>query len=158
MKITKKILIGLLLVFLIAQFFGPDKNQSNLEDIKPFLVETNPPENVKSILENACFDCHSSNTRYPWYNNITPVNYWLADHVKDGKKHFNVSDWANYSLKKKDHKLDELIEEVEEKEMPLKSYTYTHGDANLSDEEIKQVIEWAKNVRAFYNIQMNLVQ
>lgn len=158
MKITKKILLGLSFLFLIAQFFGPDKNQSSLEDIKPFLVETNPPKEVKAILETACFDCHSSNTHYPWYNNITPVNYWLADHVNNGKKHFNVSKWNNYSMKKKDHKLDELIEEVEANKMPLESYTFTHGDANLTNIQIKQVTEWAKNVRAFYALQQHVAQ
>jgi hypothetical protein len=158
MKITKKILLVLLLVFLIAQFFGPEKNQSNLEDIKPFITETNPPKDVKSILENNCFDCHSNNTRYPWYNSITPVNYWLADHVKHGKGHFNVSEWSTYSMKKKDHKLDELIEEVEAKNMPLESYTYTHGDAKLTDDQIRQVTEWAKNVRAFYALQKDVAQ
>ncbi|PSG86501.1 heme-binding domain-containing protein [Aurantibacter aestuarii] len=158
MKIVKKILIVLLLVLVIAQFFGPDKNESDLEDIKPFLTETNPPKDVLAILETTCYDCHSSNTTYPWYNNITPVNYWLDSHIEEGKEHFNMSDWNSYSLKKKDHKLDELIEEVEEGEMPLNSYTYTHGDANLTPEQIKKVTEWAKNVRAFYSIQMEVPQ
>ena len=78
MKIVKKILIVLLIVLVIAQFFGPDKNESDLEDIKLFLTETNPPKDVLAILETTCYDCHSSNTTYPWYNKITPVNYWTV--------------------------------------------------------------------------------
>ncbi|MDX1318519.1 MAG: heme-binding domain-containing protein, partial [Xanthomarina gelatinilytica] len=93
MKIIKKILILLLVVFVVAQFFGPEKNQGNLASIEPFLTETNPSEDIKAILKESCYDCHSNVTRYPWYNNITPVNYWLAEHVKDGKKHFNMSNW-----------------------------------------------------------------
>ncbi|NRD24035.1 heme-binding domain-containing protein [Winogradskyella litoriviva] len=150
MKIIKKIALLLLVVFIIAQFFGPDKNEGDIASVEAFYTDTNPPEEVKIILENACNDCHSDNTRYPWYNNITPVNYWLADHVKHGKKHFNISKWNDYSDKKKDHKLDELIEMVEEKEMPLDSYTWTHGEAELSQDQIDAVIAWAKNVRLKY--------
>jgi hypothetical protein len=156
MKIIKKILVALLIVFIIMQFFGPDRNEGDMATVDAFLLETNPPSDVKSILETTCFDCHSDVTTYPWYNKITPVNYWLADHIEDGKKHFNASAWDSYSLKKKDHKMDELIEEVEEKEMPLESYTYTHGDANLTDEQIAAVVAWGKEVRYQYKVQINL--
>ncbi|EPR73574.1 hypothetical protein ADIWIN_1604 [Winogradskyella psychrotolerans RS-3] len=101
MKIIKKIGLLLLIVFVVAQFFGPDKNDGDITSVDTFFTDTNPPEDVKMILKNACLDCHSDSTRYPWYNNITPVNYWLADHVKDGKKHFDMSKWSDYSDKKK---------------------------------------------------------
>ena len=154
MKTLKKIGLALLVVFVIAQFFGPDKNEGELSSVDAFIADTNPPKDVKTILTNTCFDCHSSYTRYPWYNNITPVNYWMAEHVEDGSKHFNVSKWNDYSIKRKDHKLDELIEMVEAKEMPLPSYTWTHGDAKLSDAQITSVITWAKQVRTKYAAQM----
>ncbi len=150
MKIIKKLGLLLLVVFIIAQFFGPEKNDADIASVDAFFSDTNPPENVKSILTSACIDCHSDSTRYPWYNNITPVNYWISDHIKDGTKHFNVSKWNDYSDKKKDHKLDELIEMVEEKEMPLPSYTWTHGDAKLKQEQIDAVLSWAKTVRLKY--------
>jgi hypothetical protein len=153
MKIIKKLLIILLVAFIIAQFFGPEKNEGDLATIDTFIVDTNPPEDVKAILKESCFDCHSDVTRYPWYNNITPVNYWLAEHVKDGKKHFNLSAWEDYSVKKKDHKLEELIEMVEEKEMPLDSYTWTHSEANLTDAQRNSIIDWAKMVRLKYGLE-----
>ena len=152
MKILKKILLILLVAFIIAQFFGPEKNEGDLASIEAFLTETNPPEDVKLILKETCYDCHSDVTRYPWYNNITPVNYWLADHVKHGKKHFNVSGWEGNSVKRKDHKFEELIEMVEEKEMPLPSYTWTHSEAKLTDAQMKSVIDWAKQVRLKYSL------
>lgn len=152
MKILKKIGLFLLLVFIVAQFFGPEKNEGDIASIETFLTETNPPENVKVILKEGCYDCHSDFTRYPWYNNITPVNYWLADHVKHGKGHFNVSEWADYDMKKKDHKLDELIEMVKNRSMPLESYTWGHPEAKLSDAQIKEVIEWAQRVREGYDL------
>ena len=150
MKIIKKILLLLLAVFAIAQFFGPDKNEGDLASLDRFYTETNTPENIKIILNESCNDCHSDVSRYPWYNNITPVNYWMAEHINDGKKHFNISNWSTYSVKKKDHKLEELIEMVEEKEMPLDSYTWTHEDAKLSQDQIDAVLAWAKTVRLKY--------
>ncbi|MDO6760035.1 heme-binding domain-containing protein [Tamlana sp. 2_MG-2023] len=154
MKIMKKVFLALLVLFVVAQFFGPERNEGDLKSVEPFVAETNPPEDVKRILEETCYDCHSDVTRYPWYDKITPVNYWLAGHVKDGKKHLNFSDWVDNSVKRKDHKFDELIEMVEEKEMPLNSYTWTHTEANLSAEQIQSVVEWAKVVRAGYALQL----
>ena len=154
MKIIKKILLFLLVVFVIAQFFGPEKNEGDLTSIDSFYTETNTPENVKLILKESCNDCHSDVTRYPWYNNITPVNYWMAEHVNDGKKHFNISKWNDYSTKKKDHKLEELVEMVEEKEMPLPSYTWTHTEAKLTDAQIKNLLEWANKLRFRYSLEL----
>jgi len=147
MKLIKKILLFLLIVFIIAQFFGPEKNEGSTAAIVAFLEDTNPSEDVRFILKQNCFDCHSNVTRYPWYSKITPVNYWMADHVKHAKEELNFSKWNEYSIKKKDHKFEELIEEVEEREMPLNSYTWMHSEANLTDAQIESVIDWAKQVR-----------
>lgn len=152
MKILKKVLIILLIVFLIAQYFGPEKNEGKLASIDAFLLDTKPPKDVKLILEYACFDCHSNITKYPWYHTITPLNYWFENHIIDGKNHFNVSNWQGNSIKQKDHKFEELIELIEEKEMPLNSYTWMHEEAKLSDEQIKAVINWANLVRIKYSL------
>ncbi len=151
MKILKKILWLLLIVFVVAQFFGPEKNEGDIASIEAFLNETNPPEDVKLILKEACYDCHSDFTRYPWYNNITPVNYWMAGHVDHGKEELNFSNWSEFSNKKKDHKLEEIEELVVAKEMPLQSYTITHGEAKLSEAQINAVKGWVKKTREQYN-------
>lgn len=153
MKLLKRILIVLIVVLVIAQFFKPEKNSGDKASMDYFYTETNPPEDVKRILEVSCNDCHSNVTQYPWYNNITPVNYWLAGHVNDGKKEFNMSNWEGNSIKRKDHKFDELIEMVEKKEMPLQSYTWTHDEAKLTDVQIKAVADWAKLVRIKYSLE-----
>ena len=150
MKIIKKILLLALVALILAQFFGPDRNEGEIASIDGFIADTNPPDDVHITLKQACFDCHSEKTRYPWYNRITPINYWIADHIRHGKGEFNVSEWDSYSDKKKDHKLEELIEEVKEKHMPLDSYTWMHADARLTDEQIKAVIEWADRARVKY--------
>lgn len=150
MKIFKKIGLLLLVLLIIAQFFGPEKNEGDLASVDSFFLDTNPSDEVISVFNASCIDCHSDSTQYPWYSKITPFNYWMADHINDGKKHFNISKWNDYSDKRKDHKLEELIEMVEAKEMPLESYTWMHSDANLSQNQINAVVSWAKNVRLKY--------
>jgi len=153
MKILKKLLLVLLLIFIVAQFFGPEKNEGDLVSLNAFYEETNPSDDVKLILKEACLDCHSNVTRYPWYSKIIPVNYWMAEHVNNGKRHFNVSNWDTLSVKRKDHKFEELIEMVEDKEMPLESYTWGHPEAKLTDAQIKDLIDWAKQVRQSYAVE-----
>ena len=150
MKIVKKIAIVLLIVLIGMQFYRPEKNKAEGDYVAAFEAETQPSVEVKQILKTACYDCHSANTEYPWYDNIAPVSYWLADHIEDGKRHLNFSDWENYDSKKKDHKLEEVIEEVKEGKMPLNEYTWTHADANLSEDQISALLAWANNARANY--------
>lgn len=148
MKILKKIAFLALIVLLVLQFFGPEKNEGDSTDLQAFLTETNPPASVQAALKVACYDCHSSNTRYPWYSNIEPVSYWMASHVNEGKKELNFSEWSSYSWKRKDHKLEEVIEEIEKGHMPIDSYLWTHSDAKLSETQIKEIADWVKDARA----------
>lgn len=146
MKIFKKLLIVLLVVFVVAQAFRPEKNNSNdtSKDISNSYVV---PENVKTILAKACNDCHSNNTRYPWYAEIQPVAWWINDHVKDGKKHLNFNEFDGYRIARQYKKLEECIEEVKDGEMPLASYTIIHKDAKLSDDEKQILFTWCEIVR-----------
>ena len=91
-------------------------------------------------------------TRYPWYNSITAVNYWMAEHIEDAQEELNFSKWKDYSVKKKDHKLDEVIEMVEKKEMPLPSYAWMHSESNLNHDQMKSILDWAKKTRSKYGI------
>ena len=106
------------------------------------------------ILKTQCFDCHTNVTKYPWYAEIAPFSFWLDDHILDAKKHFNMSEWSSFSAKKKDHKLEELIEEVEEGEMPLPSYTWIHG--TLSDADKKTLLDWANIARLNYERELQV--
>lgn len=152
MKIAKKIGIALLVILVGMQFYRPEKNTATGDYVAAFEAETLPNQEVQHLLETTCYDCHSDNTVYPWYNNIAPVSYWLDHHIEEGKEHLDFSDWANYSVKKKDHKLEELIEEVEEGEMPLKEYTWTHKEARLSEAQKELLMDWAKEARARYQL------
>ncbi len=153
-KIAKYIGAFLVVLLVIIQFIKPEKNNGGFEGIAAFKTETRPSEKVFSILKTHCFDCHSNQTKYPWYAEIAPISYWLADHVNHGKDDFNMSAWDNYSIKKKDHKLEELIEEIEEGEMPLNSYTWIHGNLSKSDKEL--LIQWAVLARLQYKEELKI--
>ena len=112
------------------------------------------PEQVSTILKTSCYDCHSNHTVYPWYSNIQPLSWWLNDHVKEGKKELNFSEFGNYSAKKQDHKLKEIAEQVEEQEMPLGSYTLIHQNAKLSSEQSALIVNWVMNLRSSINKDM----
>jgi len=143
----KKIGYGLLAVLIVIQFIRPERNISEMPSENDIRVHHPLPGNVESILKRACYDCHSNNTNYPWYTNIQPIGWWMQDHVNEGKRELNFSEFATYSPKKADHKLDEVIELVEEKEMPLESYTLIHKDAVLTADETETLINWAKELR-----------
>ena len=154
MSITKKILIGLLGVFIIIQFIKPDKNQSDVVTPNDIFANFQSENSTKQLIRTACYDCHSNNTVYPWYAEIQPLAWWLADHVKEGKSELNFSEFATYKPKKADHKLEEVIEMIQEGEMPLKSYTLIHDNAKLSDGQKKAIITWAEGLRS--QIQPNI--
>lgn len=141
----KRIFLLLLMVLVISQFLRPTKNEASYDSIATFEAATTVSAEVKLILQNQCYDCHSNVTRYPWYMEVSPVSHWMAYHIKEGKEHFNVSEWESYTDKQKDHKLEEFIEMIEKKEMPLESYTWMHGKLPAQDAE--KLINWAKETR-----------
>ncbi len=148
----RKILWTFVIILVISQFFKPDKNESDAHWETDFILVEKPPQEIAELLKTSCYDCHSNNTKYPWYNKITPVNYWMADHVKHGKGHLNFSEWDAYTAKKKDHKLEEIIEEVKEHAMPLPSYLWMHKEAKLSDGQIKTLLNWVDTQRVRYKL------
>lgn len=143
----KKIALFFLAILVVIQFIRPARNQSNQLSPNDITALTTIPPKVKTILEKACNDCHSNNSRYPWYSNFQPVAWWLADHIKKGKSELNFSEFAVYSPKKQAHKLQETIEVVKEEEMPLNSYTWTHKDAILTMDEKLALSNWADTLR-----------
>lgn len=151
MKKLKKVILIILAILAISQFFGPEQNLGDVQSFTAFYDDTKPSDQVKEILETACFDCHSNVSEYPWYSNITPINYWMDHHIEEGSMHFNISEWEQYSLKKRDHKMEEVMETVESKEMPLNSYTWTHKEAILSNDQINLMSDWVKDVRLDYS-------
>jgi len=147
MSTIKKVLFGLLAVFVIMQFFRIDKSNPPVDTTLDLVTAVHVPSEIKQILGTSCFDCHSNKTVYPWYSNIAPVSWWVKKHINEARDELNFSEWGSYSLRRKDHKLEELVEMVEEDEMPLPSYLIVHRDASLTTEQKAQLINWANSFR-----------
>lgn len=147
MKIVKRILIVLLIIFILIQFIRPAKNQSNVVSATDISTKYPVPDSVQQILKVACNDCHSNNTRYPWYAEIQPVGWWLANHIKDGKRGLNFSIFTTYRIKKQFHRLDDISEMVKKNEMPLASYTWIHKDAILTDQQKLTLSNWTEALK-----------
>lgn len=139
----KKILIGLFVLFVAIQFIRPEKNLSAAPPAKDdLLVSLGAPPEVKHLMEIGCYDCHSSNTRYPWYAEVQPVGWWVKRHIDDARHEFNFSIFGSYSTKKKKTRLDDLSDAIKDRSMPLKSYTWIHRDAIYTEAQIKTLTDW----------------
>ncbi len=142
----RKILLVLLAALVVIQFIRPKKNKSDAPQTNYIGNYYAVPGDVQAILTKACNDCHSNNTRYPWYSNFQPVLWWLNKHIQNGKKELNFDEYKNRSLRYQYHKMEEVIDEVKEGKMPLNSYTWTHKDAKLTTEEKAAITSWAQSV------------
>lgn len=141
-----KIIILLVGIVVIFQLIQPEKNQGTLVTTDDISHVYHLSESLHQTLINKCYDCHSNHTRYPWYAHVQPIGWWLAAHVHDGKEELNFSVFRQYSPSRAEHKLEELIEVVEHRSMPLKSYLILHPDAELTDQEASDIVAWVKTV------------
>lgn len=148
MKKNRKIIV-LFLIFAIAamQFIQPERNNPVTPAEQDFAVVHNLSEADAQLIKAACYDCHSNEVVFPWYANVAPVSYFVAEHVEDGRKHLNFSIWSTYSEGKADHKLEECSEELEKGAMPLDSYVWLHKEADLSEEQRSGLIELFASLR-----------
>ena len=143
----RKILITLLVIFVAIQFIRPERNNGSMngpQDISHFVQV---PDTIKKILVTSCYDCHSNYTVYPWYATINPVGLWLKNHIDDGKKSLNFSDLSSFSKKKLDHRMKDIAEQVDSREMPLNSYTIIHRYAILDSGQVLLIKNWTVEAR-----------
>lgn len=149
----KNIAIFLIFLLLVIQSFRIDKTTQPIDPSKDFISLTAANTEITNTLKIACYDCHSNQPTYPWYTNIAPVSWWVKNHINEGSHHLNFSEWGTYSEKRKNHKLEECIEMVEEGEMPLSSYTIMHKEAKLTDAQRLQLVEFFKALKNESQIQ-----
>ncbi len=152
----KKILTVVLVAFIIIQFFPIDKTNPVPTPGMDFIKIKNTPPEVAAIINRSCYDCHSNETRYPWYSNIAPSSWILKNHIDEGRKELNFSTFAVYEPKTQAHKLQECIEMVEKKEMPLESYFIGHQDAKLTDVQRKLLTDYFKREKQETERKMSL--
>ncbi|MDQ2721298.1 MAG: heme-binding domain-containing protein [Bacteroidota bacterium] len=143
MSRVKKILLVTLVVIVAIQFIQPARNKSGQVLPTDISKVYSMPGQVQSLLKNACYDCHSNNTNYPWYATIQPVGWMLARHIKNGKVELNYNEFGVYSIRKQRSKLNSIAKTIEDGTMPLSTYTLIHKNAILTKEEKALIIDWA---------------
>lgn len=141
-KVVKIVIIVLAAAFVIAQLFRPDRTLPPENPNDTLEASTQVPQNVEAILTRSCADCHSNRTKYPWYSNVSPFSWFLADHINEGRQEMNISTWNTTDTKRKVRKLDKICEEVQNGEMPLPSYLWIHWDAKLSPADVETLCNW----------------
>lgn len=147
MRIFKRILLLLVVVFIVIQFIRPAPNTSDQALSTDISGIVTMPDKVQVILKNSCYDCHSDNTRYPWYVNIQPIGWILANHIKNGKADLNFSEFGTYSKRKQANKLRSVATSITDGSMPLSSYIVMHRGAKINPEDQKIIAAWALQAR-----------
>jgi hypothetical protein len=128
-----------LAVFLVAgQLVRPARTNP------PVTAEVDAPEPIRAVLRRACYDCHSNATVWPWYAAVAPVSWLVAHDVDEGRDELNFSTWDAYAAKKRAKKMEEIVEVLEEDEMPLWYYVLLHPEARLTDAERAALEGWAR--------------
>jgi hypothetical protein len=143
----KFIFIGIIAVLIGIQFISIDKTNPTVDDNKDFIRLTNPPAEIGILIKNACYDCHSHNTKYPWYTDVAPVSWLIKEHINNGRRNLNFSTWPDYQESKKAHKIDECIEVVKSGEMPMKAYVMLHEEAEFSQDQKMALLTWFNVLR-----------
>lgn len=146
MKLLKRILVVAVIILVIIQFIQPAKNQSAQSSPNDISKVIAVPDSVQVILKNACFDCHSNNTEYPWYFHIQPVAWYLANHITKAKKELNFNEFAGYPARKQQNKLEAIANEITDNGMPLPSYRLMHKNARLDKVEKALLTNWAQHM------------
>jgi hypothetical protein len=134
----------LALALIGIQFINPDLTNPRVEPARDLMATNPPPPEVATLLHRACYDCHSNETRWPWYAHVAPVSWWIVDHIKDGRDAMNFSEWQTNNPDDTVEYLDEIVRDVTKHKMPLRSYTWIHKDARLTDVERGRILKWAE--------------
>lgn len=139
------ILIVMVLVFMVIQFIRPERNMESFQNRNElFFRYKEAPQLVRVQLLNACYNCHSNKTAYPWYASVAPVSWMINANITKAKSELNFSEWFLYDEQEQVKLLLEIAEVLDNKSMPPKLYQWLHREANLSDVERKKISDWAK--------------
>ncbi len=147
-KFLKIAVIVVIVAFIAIQFYRPGKVNPPVNAAERLEATTQVPENVQAILKRSCNDCHSNETVYPWYSNVAPFSWLLANHIEEGRREMNFSVWNTYNARRKRKKLEETCEQVTMGEMPHNQYLWIHRDAVLSEDDKKVLCDWTQTEMA----------
>lgn len=138
-KRLKWILPGALVIFALLQLFNPARTNPPVKS--DFVAAAHPPAPVAAAIRAACYDCHSYETKWPWYARVAPVSWLIASDVNDGREHLDLSDWPA-GPDSAARRLDRINEALDYREMPPKKYTLIHAGARLTEAQRKEIMDW----------------
>ena len=141
-KVAKWTVIALGVPLLLIQFVRPERANPQFDPAWSLESRTQMPAEVAAIIDRSCKDCHSNETHWPWYSNVAPVSWLVADDVKAGRHQLNFSEWARYSRDEANARFTYMAFTVREGTMPKPSYLRLHPGAKLTDEEIETLCRW----------------
>lgn len=145
MKLLK--ILGIFLAVLVAMQLVPvDRTNPPVQENEDFVKIMQTPKKVETLLKNACYDCHSNETRYPSYAYFAPISWSVKHHINEGREHGNLSTWAKYSKEAQIHFLENSVKQIQDKKMPLPGYIAQHPEANISDAERKLLTNYFEQV------------
>jgi hypothetical protein len=142
-KVIKTILIVLLVALIIIQFIRPAENKGDEIARNQITASYQIPDNIQKNLKVSCYDCHSNTTVYPFYWKIQPVAWFLGNHIEEGKRHLNFSEFSTYPLWRQHEGFKDIVEQIKKDEMPLTSYTLIHRYAILTADQKLAIEDWA---------------
>jgi hypothetical protein len=140
----KWVLPGVIIVFALLQFTNPARTNPPLPTDGDIAATNPPPPEITALLHAACYDCHSYETKWPWYSHVAPVSWMVVSDVNDGRERLNFSDWPHALPERAAKRLDRISEEVGYKDMPPGKYTLIHSAARLTENQRQQLIHWAE--------------
>ncbi|HJZ81031.1 MAG TPA: heme-binding domain-containing protein [Pyrinomonadaceae bacterium] len=147
LRILKWLAIGLIVVFVGIQFMRPARSNPPVDESQAINSRTQITPEVAAIFERSCQDCHSNKTDWPWYTQVAPVSWWIANHVDQGRHDLNLSEWGKLPPDRQDRKLRQICDEVQDGQMPLSSYLPMHPKARLSEQDKRTLCDWTDNER-----------
>jgi hypothetical protein len=133
---------------LASQLIRPSRVNPPVDPARTLEAHVDVPPAVQDVLDRACRDCHTSSTTWPWYSGLAPISWVVINHVRDGRRHLNLSDWSAYDAARASKKLDEMCRQSRDGEMPLTSYVLAHPAAKLSADDVNVLCGWTTAARA----------
>lgn len=139
-----RIILGVLAVVAAAQLVQPDPPGAQLPGEGTIHDHVTVPEKVDDLLQRACYDCHSSETRWPWYAEISPVSWLIVRDVRHGRGNLDFSAWSTDPSREPTpvQRLRWICSEVRHGEMPPRLYRWAHPEARLGEEDEGRLCEW----------------
>ena len=147
LRLLKFSVVLLAALFVGAQFVRPERVNPSAVEERSLSAHVQVDAEVSGILRSSCMDCLSNQTVWPWYSNVSPVSWFVADHVRHGREHLNFSDWARYDEREADEMLNGICKTARGGVMPLGSYTLLHREAKLSAAEVDALCDWSLRER-----------